>query len=482
MVAHLRHGRRRRSRASARASHSRSAEPHRPASLSFRDGHHLSRPWRHPHRARAQRPARPRRARRAADHGLHPRGRRIRTATAGRISSSCRAGPGFEATRPTSPPTRLDGAGPQGLPGPAPRPARHRPLDPGRAGSSRATRPRRRPTYLTHFRADSIVRDAELIRRELGVDRWSVLGQSFGGFTSMTYLSFAPEGLREAFITGGLAPIGRPVDDIYGATYSRARSTGTSATSSATRTTGRGSARSFAGSMTEDVRLPSGDRLTGAPLPAARACGSATAPASSCSTTSSSCRWTRPRSATTSRRQSQFSRNPIYATLHESSYADGVATRWSADRLLPDEVRRGYFTAEHVYPVDVGRLRRAAPHKAAAEILAEHPWPRAVRRRTRSRATRSRSRRRSTSTTCTSSGRSPKRPPRRSAACGRGSPTSTSTTGCAPTASASSTASSTCCAAARSVRWGGRRASVACSSEPPRPRPRLAHRSRRQIP
>src|SRR3954469_5941796 len=66
--------------------------------------------------------------------------------------------------------------------------------------------------YLTHFRADSIVRDAEAIRRELGVDRWSVLGQSFGGFTSMTYLSIAPEGLREAFITGGLAPIGRPVD------------------------------------------------------------------------------------------------------------------------------------------------------------------------------------------------------------------------------------------------------------------------------
>jgi pimeloyl-ACP methyl ester carboxylesterase len=65
------------------------------------------------------------------------------------------------------------------------------------------------------------VRDAEVIRRELGVDRWSVLGQSFGGFTSMTYLSIAPEGLREAFLTGGLSPIGRPVDDIYGATYRR---------------------------------------------------------------------------------------------------------------------------------------------------------------------------------------------------------------------------------------------------------------------
>ena len=47
----------------------------------------------------------------------------------------------------------------------------------------------------------------------------------------------------------------------------------------------------------------------------------------------------------------RFSRNPIYATLHESSYADGVATRWSAGRLLPDEIEKeGWFTAEHVFP------------------------------------------------------------------------------------------------------------------------------------
>src|SRR5262249_39759770 len=77
-------------------------------------------------------------------------------------------------------------------------------------------------TYMTHLRADGIVRDAELIRQELGVDRWSVLGQSFGGFCAMTYLSFAPAGLREAFITGGLSPIGRPIDDVYAATWRRA--------------------------------------------------------------------------------------------------------------------------------------------------------------------------------------------------------------------------------------------------------------------
>src|SRR5512140_940368 len=63
--------------------------------------------------------------------------------------------------------------------------------------------PAEQAEYLTHFRADAIVRDCELIRRELGVEQWSLLGQSFGGFTSLTSLSFAPAGLREAIITRG---------------------------------------------------------------------------------------------------------------------------------------------------------------------------------------------------------------------------------------------------------------------------------------
>jgi pimeloyl-ACP methyl ester carboxylesterase len=62
--------------------------------------------------------------------------------------------------------------------------------------------------YLMHFRADSIVKDAESIRRELVGEEvpWSVLGQSYGGFCAVTYLSLHPEGLREVFITGGLPP------------------------------------------------------------------------------------------------------------------------------------------------------------------------------------------------------------------------------------------------------------------------------------
>ena len=76
--------------------------------------------------------------------------------------------------------------------------------------------------YLTHFRADSIVRDCELIRREVtGGAPWTVLGQSFGGFCTVTYLSTAPEGLAAAVITGGLPSLDAHADDVYRAAYPR---------------------------------------------------------------------------------------------------------------------------------------------------------------------------------------------------------------------------------------------------------------------
>ncbi|WP_136610236.1 alpha/beta fold hydrolase [Sinomonas albida] len=75
--------------------------------------------------------------------------------------------------------------------------------------------------YLAHFRADSIVLDCEAIRRALGSEPWTVYGQSFGGFCALTYLSIAPHGVREALITGGLAPLDGPAERVYRATYAR---------------------------------------------------------------------------------------------------------------------------------------------------------------------------------------------------------------------------------------------------------------------
>jgi pimeloyl-ACP methyl ester carboxylesterase len=82
--------------------------------------------------------------------------------------------------------------------------------------------PREQAAYLTHFRADAIVRDAEHIRVRLtGGDPWSVLGQSFGGFCALTYLSLAPQGLREVFVTGGLPGLDADADTVYRAAYPR---------------------------------------------------------------------------------------------------------------------------------------------------------------------------------------------------------------------------------------------------------------------
>jgi hypothetical protein len=59
-------------------------------------------------------------------------------------------------------------------------------------------------TAVWKCRADSIVRDAELVRASLVPKnnhdgRWSLLGQSFGGFCCLTYLSIAPQGEQQGY-------------------------------------------------------------------------------------------------------------------------------------------------------------------------------------------------------------------------------------------------------------------------------------------
>jgi pimeloyl-ACP methyl ester carboxylesterase len=81
--------------------------------------------------------------------------------------------------------------------------------------------------YLKLYRADSIVRDCEAIRQTLTADfpedkkKWSVMGQSFGGFCIITYLSFFPQGLREAFLFGGLQALVKSPDEVYRRLYKK---------------------------------------------------------------------------------------------------------------------------------------------------------------------------------------------------------------------------------------------------------------------
>ncbi|ROW16219.1 hypothetical protein VPNG_01951 [Cytospora leucostoma] len=81
--------------------------------------------------------------------------------------------------------------------------------------------------YLRLFRQVDNVRDLEAVRKcltehlEETKKKWSIFGQSFGGFVGLSYLSQHPEGLSEVFLTGGLAPISRTPDEVYRATFQR---------------------------------------------------------------------------------------------------------------------------------------------------------------------------------------------------------------------------------------------------------------------
>lgn len=76
--------------------------------------------------------------------------------------------------------------------------------------------------FLACFRADSIVRDLEHVRTSLyDGRRWATLAQSFGGWITMTYLSFAPEGLTASYVCGGVPGMPPRASEVYRRTFDR---------------------------------------------------------------------------------------------------------------------------------------------------------------------------------------------------------------------------------------------------------------------
>jgi pimeloyl-ACP methyl ester carboxylesterase len=285
-------------------------------------------------------------------------------------------GPGFEAARPTrhpSSPAWLDRAL---------REFRVLMLD--QRGTGRSTpvgtlpglTPQEQADRLRHFRADSIVRDAECIRRELGVERWSILGQSFGGFCALAYLSIAPDGLREALFTGGLPPVGPRIDDVYRATYARVIER--SRRYYARYPEDRARVLDIVARVeSEDVRLPSGDRLSARRF---RQLGGLLGMSDGAEALHYIVElpFGSPAFLHGVEDAVTWARNPIYAVLHEASWADGGATRWAAERLLPHEYAEQpeLLTGEHVQPWMFEEIGALAPLREAAGLLAEHEWPR----------------------------------------------------------------------------------------------------------
>ncbi|KAL0464851.1 UNVERIFIED_CONTAM: Proline iminopeptidase [Sesamum latifolium] len=226
--------------------------------------------------------------------------------------------------------------------------------------------------YLKHFRADNIVKDAEFIRKRLVPDSspWTVLGQSYGGFCAVTYLSFAPRGLKQVLLTGGIPPIGSgcTADAVYRACF-------------------------------EQVALPSGGILTprGLQLLGLSGLGSSTgferlhymfervwdpilvpgAPKRiSYFFLNAYERWL------------AYDTNPLYALMHESIYCQGASSRWSAHRIRAEnesqfdaikavkEGRPVLFTGEMIFPWLFDEIQALRPFKDAAHLLAEKmDWP-----------------------------------------------------------------------------------------------------------
>ncbi|MFF8941915.1 alpha/beta fold hydrolase [Streptomyces sp. NPDC014864] len=122
--------------------------------------------------------------------------------------------------------------------------------------------PAEQAAYLTHFRADAIVRDCETIRPQVtGGAPWAVLGQSFGGFCTVHYLSTHPEGLSTALVTGGLPSLDAHADDVYRAAYPRVERKVAAHYARYPQDVDR--ARRVADHLlTHDVVLPNGHRLT----------------------------------------------------------------------------------------------------------------------------------------------------------------------------------------------------------------------------
>jgi len=249
--------------------------------------------------------------------------------------------------------------------------------------------PAEQADYLAHFRADAIVRDCEAIRGQVtGGARWTVLGQSFGGFCTVNYLSSAPEGLAAAVITGGLPSLDAHADDVYRAAYPRIERKVAAHYARYPQDVER--ARRIADHLlTHDVTLPNGYRLT---VEAFQSLGimlggsegthrlhhlledafvrTAQGPALS------------DAFQETAQGLLSYAGHPLYALVHEATYGqDERPTNWSAERVRVEfpqfdaaKTLAGdgplLFTGESIHPWMFDCDPALRPLRETAELLA----------------------------------------------------------------------------------------------------------------
>ncbi|UWE11784.1 alpha/beta hydrolase [Actinacidiphila bryophytorum] len=253
--------------------------------------------------------------------------------------------------------------------------------------------------YLSRFRADSIVRDCEAVRRQLlGEDAtWSVLGQSFGGFCAVHYLSSAPEALDEVLITGGLPGLRTPAEEVYRAAYPRIERK--NAAHYARYPDDVEAVRAIARLLRDTpAELPGGGVLT---LRAFQALGLMLGSGTGSHTLhylvedafvgGSAGRVLSDSFLAQVQGFLSFAGAPLYALLHEAIYGQqsvsGLGTRWAAETVRgefpafdADAALEGegpvLFTGETIHPWMFETDPALAPLRETAELLAQREqWP-----------------------------------------------------------------------------------------------------------
>ena len=256
--------------------------------------------------------------------------------------------------------------------------------------------PAEQAAYLSHFRADSIVRDAEVIRKSSASSSGACWGRASAGSASRHICRWPLKACGRHSSQADCLP-SDSTRTRSTAARTRGCSSGTAVTTIAIPTIGSVCARCIAeGGLT----LPSGDRLTsrrfqqlgfllGMSDGAERLHYLLERPPDS------------PAFLHDVETALPFARNPIFCVLHESCYADGCSTRWSAERLRPREfdARAVHGGARLPWMLDdygaLRPLREAATSSRSANGRAS-----TIQRS--SSGTRSRLRLPSTPTTCTS--------------------------------------------------------------------------------
>ncbi|TDW75548.1 alpha/beta fold hydrolase [Kribbella pratensis] len=240
--------------------------------------------------------------------------------------------------------------------------------------------------YLACFRADSIIADAEHLRTTVFGDKpWSTLGQSYGGFLTLTYLSKAPEGLTACYVTGGLASIDPSAAEVYRRTYPRVEAKNREFYKRYPHNVERVGA--IADRLAaDDVRLPDGDRLT---VRRFQSLGIAFGMKPGYERI----HWLIDEAFDEDELSdtflgqaldlSSYLEEPLFAALQESIYGSGEgATGWAAEAErarrpeFAEDARPLLFTGEMMYPWMFSEIRGLRPFQGAVELMAQRPqWP-----------------------------------------------------------------------------------------------------------